>query len=322
MRALLVSLTAGGLLAAGLAAPADAATQATGDVQVITPNDINRLHHTIRHANGTWQAWGTTDPVAADEPQQLASVLINGVDHIVYYATQTHRPPSFQPYQAIRDAAGNWSDGTVPSGMGYQAKVANLNGHLAVVTNTNGNEIKLSTQQGDGSWSAWETVPTGGDTLADYAVTANGGVLRVVVSNQAGTQIGDIDRAADGTWSRPTWTPFTGSPQTAVYAAQVGGDLQVIAVDYSGEQNKVWHTIRHANGSWDRFGDVEGAAGDLPATGVVSITNSRGELQLAFAAGDQLLHTIRHANGTWQRLGDVNTAAGKAYALEVTIAGE
>ncbi|MEV6610561.1 hypothetical protein [Kutzneria sp. NPDC051319] len=325
MRALLVSLTAGGLLAAGLAAPAEAAPAATGDVQVVTPADINRLHHTIRHADGTWQAWGTTDPLGADEPEQLASVMINGVDHIVYYATTVHMPPSFHPYQALRDSTGNWGNDTLPTGDFFEAAVANLDGHLALVAKSSPTELRLSVQQGDGSWSAWETVPTGGYELGAIAVTANGGVLRVLVSGLNDTRVADYDRAPNGAWSQPNTVTVNGPGAVIqLQATQVGGDLQVTAVGQGGPgQLRVVHGIRRADGTWTTFGDVLNAAGAIANVREISATNSRGELQLAVTTSDgKLWHTIRHANGTWQHFGDVMAAAGPGYALDVAIAGE
>ncbi|GAA3439376.1 hypothetical protein [Kutzneria kofuensis] len=317
----LVPLTAGAMLAAGTAVPAQAAPQAVGDVQLVTGAGWRDLHHTIRYADGNWQRWGSFASYN-DENQQLASVVINGVEHVVSYGTYVHMPPQSTYDHVMRDAAGNWSEGTLPTGMDGSAEaVANLNGHLALVRKV-GDGLKLSVQQDDNTWSAVETVPTT-DGIGSFSVTANGDVLRVVVSTSDGTRIGDYERAANGTWAQPSWVPFNGGTATQVAVAQVGTDLQVAAVAHNGDRSEVWHGIRHANGSWDQFGYVEGAAGDIPAVKQIAVTNSRGTLQLVASTTDGgLFHTIRFANRTWQRFGDVKAAAGPTSVGEISLAGE
>jgi hypothetical protein len=320
MRALLVSLTAGALLAGGMA-PVQAAPQAVGDVQLLTATQYGLyLNHTIRYANGTWQPWGQLQNY--EYGGQLASVMVNGVEHVFTGIVYQNMPPAYTYDHLVRDASGNWNHATLPPGDGWvddAQAVANLNGHIALVRKLH-DVLSLSIQQDDTSWSAWETLSTG--PISSFSVTANGGVLRVIVSSADGTQIGDYERAADGTWSQPTWVPFNGGTATQVAVAQVGTDLQVAAVAHNGDRYEVWHSIRHANGNWDQFGYVEGVAGDIPAVHQIAVTNSRGTLQLVASTVDgDLFHTIRFANGTWQRFGNVAGAAGKVNAYDVTLAG-
>ena len=323
MRALLIPLAAGVLLAASGAAPAQAAPQAVGDVQLVTVGQgPTYLSHTIRYANGSWQPWGTpANSLPSDG--QLASVIINGVEHL-FFVDLEGLPYQYYYKQLIRNADGTWSDGTVPTPVlraGDAEAVANLNGHIALVRK-NGDVLTLSVQQNDNSWSAWETVPTSGG-IGSFSLAANGGVLRVVVSTKDGTRVGDYERAADGTWSQPNWVPFNGGTATQVAVAQVGTDLEVAAVAQNGTRSEVWHSIRHANGSWDQFGYVEGQAGDIPAVRQLAVTNSRGTLQLVAVTTDgRVYHTIRYANGYWDGFGDVWAAAGKVYAGEATLAGQ
>jgi hypothetical protein len=321
MRALLIPLAAGALLAAAMT-PAQAAAQAVGDVQLLTaaPNGL-ALNHTIRYANGTWQPWGQLDNY--EYQGQLASVMINGVEHVFTSKIYQNMPPAYTYDHLIRDAAGNWTQGTLPPGDGWiddAQAVANLNGHIALVRKLH-DVLSLSIQQADSTWSAWETLPTG--PISSFSVTANGGVLRMIVSTSDGTKIGDYERAADGTWSQPAWVPFNGGTATQVAVAQVGTDLQVAAVAHNGDRYEVWHSLRHANGNWDQFGYVEGVAGDIPAVRQIAVTNSRGTLQLVASTMDYgLFHTIRYANGTWQRFGDITSAAGKVTSGDVTLAGQ
>jgi hypothetical protein len=322
MRKLMIPLAAGALLAAGAVAPAQAAPQAVGEVQLVSANYLD-TSHTVRHADGTWQPWGTMSELHYQYADQLASVMVNGVEHVFVNSEYAHMPPAFSYSHLIRDAGGNWTWGNVPDSgaIGDGQAVANLNGHIALVRRT-GDVLKLSVQQDDNSWSAWETVPTSG-AFGSFSVTANADVLRVVVSTTDGTKIGDYDRAANGTWSQPNWVPFNGGIATQVAVAQVGADLQVAAVAHNGDRSEVWHSVRHANGGWDQFGYVEGAAGDIPAVEQIAVTASHGTLQLVAATTDGgLYHTIRFANRTWQGFGDVKSAAGQIDTGDVTIAGE
>lgn len=70
------------------------------------------------------------------------------------------------------------------------------------------------------------------------------------------------------------------------------------------------HTIRHADGSWQPFGNVERHAGNIVARSVeCAAVNS--ELHVCAVNKDgSLLHTIRHADGSWERFGNVQRQTG------------
>lgn len=78
-------------------------------------------------------------------------------------------------------------------------------------------------------------------------------------------------------------------------ATNQGGDLHILATNTS---NKLWHTIRLADGSWPfPFGDVQGAIGQGnigPILQLACTTNQSGALHiLALDASNKLWHTIR-----------------------------
>ena len=78
---------------------------------------------------------------------------------------------------------------------------------------------------------------------------------------------------------------------------------------------KLWHTIRHLNGTWDHFIDVKGQAGNPGAFTSVGITYG-DELQVSgVTKNGGLWHTIRHANGTWDHFIDVKSQAGNPGAF-------
>jgi hypothetical protein len=100
---------------------------------------------------------------------------------------------------------------------------------------------------------------------------------------------------------------------TAAAIADLAGELQLSGV--TADVN-IWHTIRHANGSWEAFGNVKGQAGDVGILTAVSVADVADELQLSCAAQDgNLWHTIRHADGTWQPFGNVKGVAGNPGAF-------
>ena len=85
----------------------------------------------------------------------------------------------------------------------------------------------------------------------------------------------------------------------------------------------LWHTIRHTDGSWSPFGDVEVPAGDRGKFINVSCAEVGGELHVCGVTDDgHLWHTIRHTDGSWSPFGDVEGPAGdRGYFKAVSLAG-
>jgi subtilisin family serine protease len=87
-------------------------------------------------------------------------------------------------------------------------------------------------------------------------------------------------------------------------------------------QGRLWHTIRHANGGWTPFGDVEGQAGEMGKLRQVAAAAAGAELHVcAINSQGRLWHTIRHANGGWTPFGDVEGQAGEMGTLRQVAAG-
>jgi hypothetical protein len=85
-------------------------------------------------------------------------------------------------------------------------------------------------------------------------------------------------------------------------------ELQLAGITTDG---KIWHTIRHADGSWTPFGDVTGVAGSPGTFKDVATAGVAGELQLAGITVDgNISHTIRDSDGGWTSFADVMTAVG------------
>jgi hypothetical protein len=121
-------------------------------------------------------------------------------------------------------------------------------------------------------------------------------------------------------YSGGAWQPFgdvkgqAGNPgwvtRVSATVNNSTGDLHLVVAT---QNYGLFHTIRHANGGWDPFGDVKGQAGNPGLITDVSATvdNSTGDLHLVVATQNNgLFHTIRHANGGWDPFGDVKGQAG------------
>lgn len=317
------------LLAVGLAVPQAAqadpiAPSAVGDVQLVISGQGNTtLDHAIRHEDGRWDRYGVL-PVGFDSTQ-LASVIVNGEEHLFFQ--ETHNQGSL--YVNIRHFDGTWDlaasapDGfTTVNGQDPLA-VAYVNGALHVVR-VHDNQVQHSMRNVDGTWSAFATVPMSG-AFINVAVTSVGVDLRIVAINADGSALAQTDRHADGFWSPARRTAFVtdagaGGTNT-VGVAQIGDDLHVVAVDFHGS---VFHSVMHANLSWDLFRNIGIPAGEPGYVATVGVTASHGVLHVAVGTvNDSILHTIRFADGSWQRFGNVKAAIGNpGGGIGLTIAGQ
>jgi hypothetical protein len=119
-----------------------------------------------------------------------------------------------------------------------------------------------------------------------------------------------------------SWQPFFGDVKgvesndpghfSAVGCARVNDQLQLAGLTDAGG---MWHTIRHADGSWQPFfGDVKGVESNDPGhfsavscAAVGGFTSGGSELHIVALTDDgRMWHTIRRADGSWQPFfGDV-----------------
>ena len=89
------------------------------------------------------------------------------------------------------------------------------------------------------------------------------------------------------------------------------GDVQLLTTD--GNASLV-HTIRHADGTWQHFGRIDGYSGVVGLTSVLLSGEENVFFQYTGPNGPQLAHFIRHADGTWNF-----NAATPALAAGATI---
>lgn len=312
---------------AAQAAPATPA--ATSQLQVVGIGVYGGMAHTIRNGNGSWDQFGWPDGRNYSDfygVYAVTSVIVNGNENVLfdYEAGPLHTPSTGF---LIRRADGTWASVAPPAGnthAGDNLAVANVDGQLTVMR-LQDSKFQLATFNGSG-WSSWQDTGLSGD-YRDFDIVANGTTIRLVAAKGDGTGFIEVDRTK-GTWGTTTTVPFTsdtGWPQgvTRIDAAQVGDQLHVILTD----EDRVYHSILHANGSWDSPADIAGETTWVESPKDVSAAEVNGELQVvitndSFTNGDFMFHTIRHADGTWQRFGDVNDAAGPTNSGLVTIASQ
>ncbi|HVG98441.1 MAG TPA: hypothetical protein VNK05_16150 [Chloroflexota bacterium] len=67
-------------------------------------------------------------------------------------------------------------------------------------------------------------------------------------------------------------------------------------------EGRLYHTVRHADGRWDRWGERERPSDDPFVA--VTCAGSGDSLQVGgVTAEGRLYHTVRHADGRWDRWG-------------------
>jgi hypothetical protein len=237
------------------------------------------MWHTVRFADGTgWQpSFGDVKAQESNDPGHFSSVGCAGVGGELQVVALTN---DGKMWHTIRHADGSWQPafGDVKAqesnDPGYFTAVgcAGVNGELHVVGLTDDGRMWHTIRHADGSWQ-----PFFGDVKAQESndpgyFTAVGcagvsGELHVVGLTDDGAMWHTI-RLAGGTG----WQPFFGDVKaqesndpgylTATGCAGVNGELQVLAL---GEDGRMWHTIRHADGSWHPdFGDVKGQESNDP----------------------------------------------------------
>jgi hypothetical protein len=113
------------------------------------------------------------------------------------------------------------------------------------------------------------------------------------------TRFGDLGMAAGG----PEGPWFDGA------CAGVGAELHQLGFPGAGPLE---HTIRFADGTWQKFGNVEEATDHKGGLGSPACAGIGDELHVCAHGGEnRILHVIRHADRSWGNWGDV-TRQGNA----------
>jgi hypothetical protein len=312
-----------------------------------TTSDFNgTIWHAIRHGDGSWTPVGNVSLVVGN-PGSCAGLSVaaninqlNLLSHTVgsfgggqtLWHTTRMSDGSWSPFVNLNNVVGN-PGGTIGLQRGAVAMIG-TDLHLGVLTSDvwglNGT-IWHAIRSVDGTWTPLGNVNKVVGHPGSFNYVAVAGVAgELHLTGIVGSNIWHAIRHADG-----TWTPFSnvnavvGNPGggfNQVALAGVNGELQLAAID---PNQKTWHAIRHADGTWTPFGDLMGAAGGagtpLFNLGMAEITDpNTGELALFFvgvADGGVLSSTIRNQAGSWTPIANLNENLGGGPFNYVAVAG-
>ncbi|WP_316520897.1 polymorphic toxin-type HINT domain-containing protein [Kitasatospora brasiliensis] len=156
--------------------------------------------------------------------------------------------------------------------------------------------------------------------VTSVAIAGDGQTSSVAIS---GGQVYLAQQRANGTWRNyenlHTTTKAGALPAAVEHVAAVWSDntLQIMAI----AGGKVWHTRRMADGTWQPWGDVTGAAGPIANPSQLSLSATASGLEVLTFSDGVLKHTLRKPTGEWGAWGNVYGEAGNlAGATRVTSA--
>lgn len=221
----------------------------------------------VRHADGNWDFHASLPDIPVN-PEPITAVNVNGkLDLVALTPTG--------PEVSELGANGQWSEfSDVP-----------LGGHLrSIAAVANGNSLRVVALYGDGhtvgvidrtatGWSAINktVAEIGEENVATQVAAAQvgdtlqvGAVVNSTVNPDAMPSIAfeRMDKAGSWTNTSSVWT--YGRPAT-VSMTPSNGDMQLA---YTTQDGSIYHTIRHADDTWQEPGYVQGVAGGGPAAGV------------------------------------------------------
>ncbi|MER5642658.1 hypothetical protein ABT095_37695 [Kitasatospora sp. NPDC002227] len=256
-----------------------AAAGVDGDTQVVALGGDGRLYHAIRNADRTWKPFADMSGVtggALTNVTQVAAVSVGTDLHILAVANG-------RVMHAIRHADGSWVGfGDVEGQAGQLGTVtavaaASSQGELQVIAVADGKAYHTvrSTAQAWGQWGDVAAAAGGySGPVSSVAMAGAGNDVQIVVTTDGGAHQYHGARFADATWQKFADLSSVLGPVTvtSVGAAGVNNEFQLAAVT---SDNRVLHTIRHFDSSWDGAGaiDLTGVTGDhngIAITGTLS----------------------------------------------------
>jgi hypothetical protein len=298
--------------------------QATTYRHVLTMTN-NTLYHSMA-TNGTYSSFNQVPNVPANSVGSVAATTMHNGILVVAYLTNGGL------YTITRNpVGGRWSTPQYAgNGASPSLTVGSNNTLYLCVLDTNNKLPYYATKPVAGSWSSWKAVGSSGGLSSyqqvDCDITTESGsnpfvlitdVLNVTATNHTIYHT----RLKENVW-QPSWGNLTNvanptCPELGtagsylhVESAGVGSELHVISVGYGCLQ----HTRRAVNGTWTRFGDVKGQAGNPGAVWWATIGSEWGALAL-IAGTEEAYHlwdTTRVANGSWSPFFDISARVGSS----------
>lgn len=296
----------------------------TAVLDIVGVSSDGHLWHTLRWNDGSWEPFRQLE--SSDIPITFVDVSNAGsLDDEVHLCEITtdnriwwHKLGTL----ATSDLRKLISDPGAFSNVGIATLFGEL--HVCGITFHDGN-IWHTVRHHDGSWQAFGNVKSqtsnpgtfidvssagvaGAGELHICGVTKNGGIWHTI-------------RHVDGSWQSffGDVTSQAGNPGTfqRVGITSVLNELHVCGITTDG---RLWHTIRHADGSWQAFSDVMSqTSNNLGAFLDISSAGVSGELHVCGTTSDgSIWHTIRHNGGGWELFENVTAQAGsQAHFLTV-----
>ncbi|MFI9386149.1 hypothetical protein [Kutzneria sp. NPDC052558] len=238
------------------------------------------IGHLVRHADGTWDLGASTPTQSTTGPAtDLAVADVNGRLDLV-------RLDAAGPAVSELGANGQWSFWSpVPiNGRPLDAIAATADGDtLRVVALTGNGWFITAADRSPAGWTIgpWTGVLGQHDSGSQLAAAQIGPNLQVAI---AYGDLTDIHKTFDtahtildrsGSWSEPgklgTVLNNPGCDVRHVATSAVNGELQFACVDWNG---RLLHSIRHADGTWQSYGDVLAATGAAAASGPVTMAGA------------------------------------------------
>ncbi len=244
-----------------------------GELHVLAVTSTG-LVHAIRRADGSWTKFGSVN-AATRYTGNLSTPACAAIGTDLHVCASTQA----RIFHSIRYGNGSWTGfGDVagqagPSGaVNFKLGLCGLAGELhvfAVAWDLNGpypvGALLHTIRHTNGSWTPWQNlsnvIANAPTRISSVTASAVGSEIQIAVTDDAmPPTIHHALRRANGTWTAfgdvNRQTGDRGAP-FMVGVAPVQNELQ-LGVTTGGTPN-LWHTIRHADGSWQSFGDVSAA---------------------------------------------------------------
>ncbi len=311
-------------------------------LQVVGVGSDQKLWHTLRGANGVWQAnFGSVQTQSHGGASAYRAVACGSTDGQTLQVVGLGSDG--QLWHTTRSGTSAWQDqfgkietqskGGPPSFAGVSCAGAGDDLHIVGV----GSDGKLwhTLRGANGVWQAnFGSVQTQshGGASAYRAVacgSTDGQTLQVIGLGSDG-QLWHTTRSGTSAWQDQFGkieTQSKGGPPSfaGVSCAGAGDDLHIVGV---GSDGKLWHTLRGANGVWQaNFGSVQTQShGGASAYRAVACGSTDGQtLQVIGLGSDgQLWHTTRSGTSAWQdQFGKIETQSkgGPPSFVAVNAAG-
>ena len=299
----------------------------------------NLLYHTIRQADGTWQAtFGVVEDRVGGGPAGFAAVDCGSVGnalHVLGVGTDASL------YHTIRNADGSWQTpfGAVSgqvSGVtqGFQQVTCCGTGtDLQVVGLSSDDQLYHTVRAIDGSWQSSfgavsSAVSGGAQEYRALTCVGTATAMELVAVGSDG-QLYHTIRNANGRWQTQFGAIAGQVGSGAAKYAAVGSGFVGVATHFValGDDGQLYHTIRNEDGSWQTaFGALQGQVGGGPSGfRSVGCAGTGASLQVVGVGADgHLYHTIRNPDGSWQNpYGSLSTvvAAGPSAFTQVGCVG-